>query len=485
VAVILVDARLGVLEQSRRHAYIASLLGIPHLCVAVNKMDLKGYSREVYDAICQDFRGFSDKLPFKDVTFIPISALKGDNVVSRSAAIGWYEGPTVLGYFEQVPIADDANLEDFRFPVQYVLRPNLNYRGFAAQMASGVVRKGDRVMVLPSGKTTTVKAIDTYEGERNEAFAPLSVTVRLSEEVDVSRGDMLVHPDNLPQVSRYFDADLVWMHERPLDPEKSYIIKHTTQMVRAQIDRIDSKLNLQTLVHEPAKSVGLNDIVRVRVTCRRALYFDAYARNRETGAFIVIDSLTNATVGAGMIRSESSDQGLDDVLKEIRAGSGMTPKSEVSAAERRERMGQLGATVWLTGLPGSGRWSLAYALERRLFDQGRTAHVIAPVGESLEGVISAARACTDAGLIAICAFESKLASDRQRAGERIGANKFFEVFVDTALEVCKERRPDADFSGFQSPEAPAATVHLDRIRMHDAVDAVVDALQRAGQFEVG
>jgi bifunctional enzyme CysN/CysC len=483
VAVILVDARLGVLEQSRRHAYIASMLGIPHLCVAVNKMDLKAYRREIYDEIRRDFESFAGKLGFKDVTYVPISALAGENVVTESQAMPWYSGPTVLGYFETVPIADDGNLVDFRFPVQYVLRPNLNYRGFSAQIASGVVRKGDPVMVLPSGKTTTIKAIDTFEAERDEAFAPLSVTLRLSDEVDVSRGDMLVHPENRPRVSRYFEADVVWLHERPLDTQKSYIIKHTTQMVRAQVHAIDSKLNLQTLVHEPAKSVELNDIARVQVTCRRALYFDAYDRNRQTGAFILIDSLSNATVGAGMIRSAGAEQELEEALKEVRAGSGIAPKTEVSPRERRERMGQSGATVWLTGYPGSGRWSLAYALERRLFDLGRTAHVIDPVGERLDSVIAAVRACTQAGLIAICAFEAKSASDRERARGRVGADRFIEIFVDTELDICKERRPDADFSGFEVPKAPAAVVHLERIRLHDAVDVVLETLERAGQFE--
>jgi bifunctional enzyme CysN/CysC len=482
VAVILVDARLGVLEQSRRHAYLASLLGIPHLCVAVNKMDLKAYERAVYEAICRDFGAFAARLGFKDVTYIPVSATKGDNVVKPGANMPWYAGPTVLGFLETVPIAEDRNFEDLRFPVQYVLRPNLDYRGFAAQIASGIVKKGDRLLVLPSGKTTTVKAIDTYEGEVSEAFAPMSVALRLADEVDVSRGDMLVHEGKRPRVSRQFEADLVWLHERPLDTHKTYILKHTTQMVRAQVERIDSKLDLQTLVHEPADALGLNDIARVQLSCRRALYFDPYEKNRETGAFILIDSLSNGTVAAGMIRTAQGGQDLEQALKEIRAGSGLAPKTEVSPRERRERMGQSGGTVWLTGHPGSGRWSLAYALERRLFDLGRTAHVADPVGESLASMIAAARACTDAGLIAICAFGSKLRSERDQARMRIGETRFLEVFVDTSLELCKERRPDGDFAGFEPPSAPTVTVALDRMRLHDAVDQVIEALERAGQF---
>ena len=483
VAVILVDARLGVLEQSRRHAYIASMLGIPHLLVAVNKMDLKRFERDVYDAICSDFGAFAKRLGFKDVTYIPISALRGDNVVTRSVNMPWYEGETVLGYLESVPIAQDRNLGDFRFPVQYVLRPNLDYRGFAGQIASGVIKKGDEVMDMASGKRSRVKAIDTYQGELDEAFAPMSVTLRLSDEIDVSRGDMLVRPDNRPRVSRYFEADLVWLHERPLDTQKTYIIKHTTQMVRVQVDRIVSKVDLMTLAQEPASSLGLNDIARVQLTCRRALYFDAYQQNRETGAFILIDSLSNGTVGAGMIRTGRGDQDLEQALREVRAGSGLTPKSEVSPRERRERMGQSGATVWLTGLPGSGRWSLAYALERRLFDLGRTAHVIVPTGENLESAISAARACTMAGLITICAFESKHQNERAQVKERIGDNRFFEVYVDTDPAVAKERRPDSDQTGFEPPDAPAVTVHLDRIKMHNAVEQIIEALEKAGQFD--
>jgi bifunctional enzyme CysN/CysC len=446
-------------------------------------MDLRGYDQSVYDSIRADFGAFAGKLDFADVTYIPISALKGDNVVKPTTNMPWYTGETVLGYLETVPIAQDRNLSDFRFPVQYVLRPNLDYRGFCAQVASGTLKRGDRVMVLPSGKTSVVKAIDTYSGEIAEAFAPMSVTVRLNDEVDCSRGDMLVHEGNRPRVARHFEADLVWMHERGLDTQKSYILKHTTQMVRAQVDRIESKLNLSTLEHEPSSALGLNDIARVHVTCRRALYFDAYEKNRETGAFILIDSLTNATVASGMIRTGQGGQDLEAALKEVRAGSGLAPKTEVSPRERRERMGQSGATVWLTGLPGSGRWSLAYALERRLFDLGRTAHVADPVGESLESMASVARACTKAGLITICAFESKLRSEREQVRARVGAERFLEVFVDTSLEVCRERRPDADFSGFEAPEAPAVTVQLDRIRLHDAAEQVLLALERAGQFE--
>jgi sulfate adenylyltransferase large subunit len=301
VGVILIDARLGVLEQSRRHAFIASLLGIPHLLVAVNKMDLKGYGQETYDAICAEFRAFTKQLHFKDVTFIPVSALLGENVVQRGEHMPWYQGPTVLGFLETVPIAEDKNLRDFRYPVQYVLRPDLNYRAFAGQIATGKVKKGDTVMILPSGKTSRVKGIDTYSGELEEAFAPQSVAIRLEDEIDCSRGDMIVHPDNRPRTARSFDAHVVWMHERALDPNKSYFIKHTSQMTRMQVDKVHCKVDLTTLKEVSAATLELNDIGKLRITCHRPLFCDAYLHNRSTGAFVIVDALTNSTVGAGMI----------------------------------------------------------------------------------------------------------------------------------------------------------------------------------------
>jgi bifunctional enzyme CysN/CysC len=484
VCVILIDARLGVLEQSRRHAYIASLLGIPQLLVAVNKMDLKGYARDVYDAIRSEFTGFTRGLRFQDVTYVPVSALKGDNVVSRSAATPWYEGPTVLSFLENVPTATEQNLKNFRYPVQYVLRPNLDYRGFCGQIASGVIKRGDTVMVLPSGKQSRVKHIDSYEGDLEQAAAPQSVTLRLHDEIDISRGDMLVLPDNRARVARTFEADLVWMHERTLDTQKTYLIKHTTQVVRAQVDHVHAKLDLGSLTEQPAKLLELNDIGRVTITCHRALYFDAYVSNRATGAFILVDSLYNTTVAAGMIRdADSGRQSLDEALREIRAGSGLAPKTQVSPRERRERFGQGGATVWLTGLPGSGRWSLAYALERKLFDLGRTAHVVTPFAQTLDSMTSAAHACTAAGLITICAFPSYKREERAQVRAAIGQDRFIEVFVDADPALCKERRPDASFEGFEAPEAPEVHVKLDEIRIHQAIEAIMSVLEEHRQFD--
>jgi bifunctional enzyme CysN/CysC len=294
---------------------------------------------------------------------------------------------------------------------------------------------------------------------------------------------MIVKPDNLPRITRRFDAHIVWMHEKPLDTEKAYLIKHTTQTVRAQIDEIYGEVDLVTLEEKSTEGLCLNGIAKVHLSCHRALYVDDYTRNRQTGAFIVIDSLTNNTVAAGMIALEDTGQDLEEALKELRAESAMEPKTFVSPNERMERFGQRGATVWLTGLPGSGRWALAYALERKLFDQGRTATVVIPVGEDLRSMISAAKAVTDAGLINICAFPSPTKQDRIQLAERIGENRVVQVYVNTDPALCRERRPDADFSTFEPPENPDVTVALDNMRIDKAVKIILEALEARGQFE--
>jgi bifunctional enzyme CysN/CysC len=476
VGIILIDARLGVLEQSRRHAFIASLLGIPHLLVAVNKMDLVEYGEARYQEIAAEFTAFCKGLSFKDVTFVPVSALLGENVVQRGEKMPWYQGPTVLGFLEGVPIAEDRNLSDFRYPVQYVLRPNLNYRGFSAQIASGTVKKGDTVMVLPSGKTSTVKGIDTYDGELEEAFAPQSVTLRLADEIDCSRGDMIVHPHNRPRVSRSFDAHVVWLHERALDPDKSYFIKHTSQLIRMQVSAVQHRVDLKSLDSVPADTLALNEIGRLTITCHRPIYFDGYAQNRTTGAFVIVDSLSNATVGAGMIIGDDDGQDLDAAMKEVRAGSGLALHTLVSGRERRERLGQVGAAVWLSGLPGSGKVAVAYVLERKLFDLGHAAHVLAPQGESLDAMTVAAKALADAGIVAVCALPAKTQAERAAARAKVG-ERFVEVFVDTSLALCKERKPDADFSGFEPPTAADVTVSMEASRVEAAVDAIIATLR--------
>lgn len=303
LAIILVDARQGVVTQTRRHSFLASLLGIQHIVLAVNKMDLVDYAERVFREIVAAYREFSASLGVADVTCIPLSALEGDNVVSRSDRMPWYEGPSLLDHLESVEIKDDVNLSEFRFPVQYVLRPNLDFRGFCGKVASGIVRPGDEVMALPSGVKTRVKAIVTADGEPEYAFPPQSVTLTLEDEIDVSRGDMLVHSACLPTVDRSFEAMLVWMDEEPMDAAKQFYLKHTTHTTRARIGQIAYKVDVNTMKHVEAAGVPmqLNEIARVAIATAAPLYFDAYCRNRACGAFVLIDPITNNTSAVGMI----------------------------------------------------------------------------------------------------------------------------------------------------------------------------------------
>jgi bifunctional enzyme CysN/CysC len=306
LALVLVDARKGVLEQSRRHAFIASLLRIPHLVVCINKMDLVEYDQAVFDRIAADFSGWLAKLDIHDVTFIPISALHGDNVVQRSENMSWYEGPSLLYHLEHVHVASDRNLRDPRFPVQWVVRPmsddHHDYRGYAGEVASGVLRTGDEVVVLPSGRTTRIAAIDTFEGELDEAYPPLSVTLRLEDDIDVSRGDMICRPENRPTEAREVDAMVCWMSERPLSPSARYRIKHTTRTALAKVDEVRYRIDVNSLHRDKdAGALELNEIGRLRLRLSTPLFVDEYRRNRATGSFILIDESTNDTVGAGMV----------------------------------------------------------------------------------------------------------------------------------------------------------------------------------------
>jgi bifunctional enzyme CysN/CysC len=306
LALILVDARNGVMEQSRRHAFIASLLRIPHLVVCVNKMDLVDFDEAAFERICADFSGWAAKLDVSDVTFIPISALHGDNVVERSERTPWYQGPSLLYHLEHVHVASDRNLVDARFPVQWVVRPmsdeHHDYRGYAGEMASGVLREGDEVVVLPSGIATRVAAIDTFDGPLDEAFPPLSVTLRLEDDVDVSRGDMICRPNNRPRETRELEAMVCWMSERPLQPSGRYRIKHTTRTALAKVDSLRYRIDVNTLHRdEAAEGLALNEIGRLGLRLSSPLFLDEYRRNRVTGSFILIDESTNDTVGAGMV----------------------------------------------------------------------------------------------------------------------------------------------------------------------------------------
>lgn len=310
LAIILVDARMGVITQTRRHTFLVSLLGIKHVVLAVNKMDLVDFSQEVFNKITADYKSFIQPLGIEDVTCIPLSALDGDNVVEKSERTPWYEGTSLLDFLETVPIDNDHNFQDFRFPVQYVLRPNLDFRGFCGKVASGVIHKGDEVMALPSGKKSRVKSIVTYEGELDYAFPPQSVTITLEDEIDVSRGEMLVRVDNMPDISRSFETMLVWMDEEVMDSNKSYFIKQTTNLCRCHIDKVDYKVDVNTMQHlslengklkEEDLPLQLNQIAHVKMTTAKELFFDPYNKNKATGSFILIDPITNNTSAVGMI----------------------------------------------------------------------------------------------------------------------------------------------------------------------------------------
>jgi len=418
LAIVLVDARNGVLPQSRRHAYIAALLGIPQIVVAVNKMDLMDFSAEVFTRIREEFDAHLKRLGIPQAYFIPVSALEGDNVIVRSPRTPWYEGESLLEHLESVPLDHGATERPVRFPVQYVIRPDLDFRGYAGQLVSGIVRPGDPVMVLPSGRTSRVKSIVSWEGDLPEAFAPMPATVCLDDELDVSRGDMLVHPARMPHVSRHFEALIVWMSEQPLKLDQPYLIKHTTQQLTATITSLLHRVDVNTLDEAPADRLELNEIGRVAIETARPLFFDAYTSNRATGSFIVIDPIGNGTVAAGMIQEPRREPGADRAARaallelEFQA-------SRLTPAERYARAGHRPATIWLTA-----RQDLAYLLERRLFQRGCQVHVIAEEVESriLPEIASLLSAV---GLITIFSGSNLDAAECERARARVGSERFF------------------------------------------------------------
>ena len=429
VAIILVDARLGVLPQTRRHAHIAALLGIPNIIACVNKMDLVGFDREKFDAISSELADVARRVELKGLFAIPISALAGDNVVVPSTRMAWWTGGTMLDRLETLPsgaaAADADRPKAFRMPVQIVLRPGLAYRGYAGQIASGTIKSGDELVVLPSGKRTRVVGVDVAGHDVGSADAPMSVALRLADEIDVSRGDMLAHPDHLPRVASDLEADLVWMSERPLDPGKAYLLKHTTRTVRAQIEVADASVSRST-----ATTLGLNDIGRVRVHCRAPIFCDPYRDNRTTGAFILIDSVTNDTVAAGMIAAAPASAVLP-------LASDQLVGSQVSADERRERLGQSGTVVRLLAPSAGAADELAFALERELFDRGLVATAL-----GTSATAEAAEACARAGLIALLPVLGSFGADV--GGERLAGDDAEALVkrVATAVEgsAAKSRR---------------------------------------------
>ena len=368
VAIILIDARLGVLEQSRRHAFIASLLGISKLLVAVNKMDLVDFSKPRFEEIQHGFREFLTSLDFKETVFFPISALQGDNIVRPSDNTPWFSGGTILSYLETTPVQLSINGEHFYYPVQYVIRPHLNYRGFAASIASGKVAVGDEIVSLPSGKSSRIKSIDTWEGALPAAHAPLSVTLTLEDELDISRGDVIVKSQNHFHVTHHLEAELVWMHEEELKVGKPYWVKLGSSTVTAVVQSIHHRVNMQSLAQEPSSTFKLNDIGRVSLALSRPLVVETYKKNKGAGAFILIDKMNNSTLAAGLVSAYGHDEQTD-----IRSLS-----ERITSEERAQRFSQTPSVVWLTGRPGAAKIVVARALEKKLFQNGYLPYVWTP-----------------------------------------------------------------------------------------------------------
>jgi bifunctional enzyme CysN/CysC len=511
LAVILIDARNGVLTQTKRHSFIVSLLGIRHVVVAVNKMDLCDFSEARFNEICDDYRAFAARLDLPDVHFIPISALDGDNVVDHSQRCAWYTGSTLMDFLESVYIDSDRNLRDFRMPVQYVNRPNLDFRGFCGTVSSGIVRVGDEIMVLPSRQTSKVKEIVTLDGNLEEAFSPLAVTLTLEDEIDASRGDMIVRSGNLPRSADQIDAMLVWMNADAMVPGKTYLIKHCTQTLPATIDTLKYQVDVNTLHRAPSPTLGLNEIGRVSVSLSGTIHFDPYRRNRWTGAFIVIDRITNATLAAGMILDTSGTGEKKSVWEEEESVRGATgvDVSAVSHEERSARFGQQPVTVLLTGLTASGKTTIGQAVERRLFDAGRAVKLIdgAQVrrglsldlgysaedrSENLRRSAHLAETLNEAGLICLASFVAPSEDVRQKVAQLIGSERFLVVHVATPVEVCRERdekgqyaKADAgeflNFPGvtgpYETPVSPDLVVNAAEQSIDDCAEAVIDLLK--------
>ncbi|CMM25249.1 adenylyl-sulfate kinase [Mycobacterium tuberculosis] len=504
LVIVLVDARHGLLEQSRRHAFLASLLGIRHLVLAVNKMDLLGWDQEKFDAIRDEFHAFAARLDVQDVTSIPISALHGDNVVTKSDQTPWYEGPSLLSHLEDVYIAGDRNMVDVRFPVQYVIRPHTlehqDHRSYAGTVASGVMRSGDEVVVLPIGKTTRITAIDGPNGPVAEAFPPMAVSVRLADDIDISRGAMIARTHNQPRITQEFDATVCWMADNAvLEPGRDYVVKHTTRTVRARIAGLDYRLDVNTLHRDKtATALKLNELGRVSLRTQVPLLLDEYTRNASTGSFILIDPDTNGTVAAGMV--------LRDVSARTPSPNTVRHRSLVTAQDRPPR----GKTVWFTGLSGSGKSSVAMLVERKLLEKGISAYVLdgdnlrhglnadlgfsmADRAENLRRLSHVATLLADCGHLVLVPAISPLAEHRALA-RKVHADAgidFFEVFCDTPLQDCERRDPKGlyakarageitHFTGidspYQRPKNPDLRLTPDR-SIDEQAQEVIDLLE--------
>jgi bifunctional enzyme CysN/CysC len=516
LAIVLVDARKGVLTQSRRHGFLGSLLGIPHMVVAVNKMDLVDYRQDVYEAIVAEYREFAAKLEIPSLTFIPISALAGDNVVSRGDNMPWYDGGTLLHHLETVSVGA-RNLVDFRFPVQYVIRPHQDFRGFAGRIASGTVQPGEEVVVLPSGRSTSIRSIETFDGPQDEASAGDSVVLTLEDEIDISRGDMIVRKMNLPTVSQSFEALVCWMSDTPLDPGIAYTLMHTCRTTRAFVEQVVYRIDVDTLHREETTTLSLNDIGRLQIATAAPLFYDPYRQNHATGSFILVDPGTHATVAAGMIRGEvrTAEALFPESARQTETGTSPDVVWEdwnVSLEERERRNGHRGIVLWFTGLSGAGKSTIAREVERRLFERGCQTMLLdgdqlrhglsADLGfsaadrrENIRRVGEVARLFFQQGSIVLCSFVSPFRDDRQRVRELLPDGRFVEVHVHCPLDEAKRRDPKGLYaraaageikhmtgisSAYEEPEAPDLRVDTGEASVEAAVELVLAALYERG-----
>ena len=468
LALVLIDARKGVLTQTRRHSFILSLIGVKHVVLVVNKIDLVDYDQEAFDRIVAEYRAFAEPLGFKSLAAVPVSALRGDNILRPSENTPWFDGTPLVPYLETIDVSEDRTAQKFRFPVQWVNRPNLDFRGFSGTVASGVVSVGDEVLIASSRKPAVISRIVTMDGDLDRAIAGQAVTLVLDREVDISRGDVLTHAGDTPEYSNQFQARMVWMNEEPAYPGRSYLLKIGSQTVPATITDLKFRTNVNTLEHTAATKIDLNEVATVTIATDKPVAFDPYASNPLTGGFILVDRLSNATLGAGTV-----DFGL-------RRAQNLTYQSfDVNRDVRAQMKGQKPQIVWFTGLSGSGKSSVANILEKRLTAEGRHAYILdgdnvrhglnkdlgfteAARVENIRRVAEVARLMADAGLIVLVSFISPFEKERRLAREIAGDIDFTEVYVDTPLAVCEQRDPKGlykrarageikNFTGIDSP----------------------------------
>jgi bifunctional enzyme CysN/CysC len=506
LAVILIDARKGILTQTRRHSFIVSLLGIKHVVLAVNKIDLVDYSQEVFDRIVTEYNAFASGFAFETLQAIPLSARYGENVLERSDKTPWYMGPTLVEHLETVDISKDLTTRPFRLPVQWVNRPDLNFRGFSGTIASGAIQPGDPILVANSGKMSKVKSISTYDGDLPRAVAGQAITLTLEDEIDISRGDVLVPPEARPEVSDQFQAHLIWMSEDEFIPGRPYLIKIGSRTVSASVTDIRHKVDVNSFQHLAAKTLKLNEVAVVNLATQDAVAFDPYAANHETGAFIVLDRVSNLTLGAGMI-----DHGLR------RATNVHWQALDVSKATRAAAKGQKPAVLWFTGLSGSGKSTIANLVEKKLLSLGHHTYLLdgdnvrhglnKDLGfttedrvENIRRVAEVSKLMVDAGLITLVSFISPFRAERQMAREILADGEFIEIYVSTPLEVAEQRDVKGlyakaragelkNFTGidspYEAPESPNITVDTATSSAEEAADLIVGSILSQGYLGFG